>query len=276
MGAWMANASRTVLISVALLLAEGHAFAGGSDAGDAAAWACPSTLPNVGDPCPTPKLSCEFGGDSFGRCARLMQCSTLGKWTLVAPGDNCHTNPPECPGAPNALDAGSACPLLLPNDLCVYASENCGCTSCATNGGGSSMQWSCEPRTSDSGCPSQRPLIGSTCAAQGQSCGWSGCCYGLPLGPDERCDDGLWQYEVGGNCICPPPPMCGAPPTFDAGPFDPPIDSDADTGDAGNFGFSDNVDVDKGCGCTTNPSKSTAAPLVLALALLGAWLRRRR
>ena len=272
----MANASRAVVIAVALLLAEGRALAGGSDAGDAAAWTCPSVLPYVGDPCPTPQLSCEFGGDSFGRCARLMQCSALGKWALVAPGDNCHTNPPECPGAPNDLDAGSACPLLAPNDLCVYASETCGCTPCATSVSSSSTQWSCEPRSVDSGCPSQRPLIGSACSTQGQSCPWSDCCYGLSIGPDEHCDDGLWQYSVGGNCVCPPLPACAVVPVFDGSPLDPPVDTDAETPDSSFSDFTEDVGANPACRCTTNPSSSTAAPGALALALLGAWLVRRR
>ena len=72
----------------------------------------------------------------------------------------------------------------------------CGCIPCIGDGGGvgSQQEWACDPYPTPSGCPEPRPLIGSACTQEGQSCSYGEMC-GVVGGPSLGCQNGHWASQ---------------------------------------------------------------------------------
>jgi hypothetical protein len=118
-------------------------------------------------------------------------------WNVTPPSADCLSSPDKNPGAcPKdfaALPTGSACPKQSLS--CVYDQGMCGCIPCMGEAGvGSQMEWACDPFPQPQGCPVPRPLIGSACTQEGQSCGYGELC-GVVSGPSLACRNGRWESQ---------------------------------------------------------------------------------
>lgn len=179
---------------------------GTADTGQTHAPWCPQTLPEAGAPCQPTRLStpsvyaaCEYGDNPH--CTSVAMCASHddGKtflWGVNSPDPSCAGNGPSCPAELHAGTAG--CPVSA---TCTYATGRCFCIACVSSSGpcGSNQcvdqdggtQWSCDAWQQPSGCPTPRPLLGTSCNAAGQMCG------GFP-DPVMQCAEGYWVVPIEG------------------------------------------------------------------------------
>jgi hypothetical protein len=167
---------------------------------------CPSAAPSAGAPCDPSKgpLSCEYGGDALARGTTLAACSA-GSWSLSTPEPTPADNAGSCPPTYGAAIAGG-CPGC--SSGCEYDEGRCA-NVCL----GGTPVWSCRARsevpaalTSSAAppadlalsCPAVRPLAGTACPLEGQSCRYAEACGSgaLSFGPSLSCEGGRWRPDA--------------------------------------------------------------------------------
>ena len=232
-------------------------------AADGGTVVCPTSVPIDGGVC-TGTGTCEYGGDVHGLCSTFATCGFGGTWTVAPPSADCETSGPDCPKSFAALDSGVLCPLADRQQRCLYPEGICACPLPCTGANATlEYEWVCRPWTeAQAGCPSIRPTLGSACSQDGQECLWDGCCYDIPLGPDELCTDGGWTLHSINACSCPPAQACTfAPVPVDAGPKDASVDASPGA---------EPETLVSGCTCDVSRPTNTPAPFGLLVALLAA------
>ena len=124
--------------------------------------------------------------------------SQAGKDCVASPAQN----PNSCPADFGTLPNGGACPQS-PGPTCVYGKGMCGCVPCVGDSGtGQQQEWLCEPFPQPQGCPEPRPLIGSACTQDGQSCAYGTVCGVIKQQPMLICQSGRWQSQpFAASCI---------------------------------------------------------------------------
>jgi hypothetical protein len=167
---------------------------------------CPSAVPPAGAACDLSSgpLSCEYGGDALSRGTTLAECSA-GAWSLSTPEPTPADNGASCPPTYGAALA-DGCPACT--SACEYDEGRCA-NVCL----GGSPVWSCRARsevpaalTSSAAaptdlalsCPAARPLAGTVCPLEGQSCRYAEACGSGPLsfGPSLSCEGGHWRPDA--------------------------------------------------------------------------------
>ena len=100
------------------------------------------------------------------------------------------------PSCPPSHGAASGQPCASTGLTCVYPEGACGCLmGCgALPPPDSGSRWFCGTR--GAGCPIQKPVVGSTCTMDAQSCNYGTCCTDLM-----RCEGAQWKS---GGFLCPP------------------------------------------------------------------------
>jgi hypothetical protein len=203
--------SATVLFATLTAACGGTAFVSdGSDSGttggDASAPvnpACPSQAPANNATCSTEQLSCEYGTSPYAQCNTIADCDDS-KWFVTPPGadaTNCGPSPdPSCPSTYASVPTGQACdPFGLE---CAYAEGTCGCTvpegppHVLADGGIDGPTWIC--LTPPTGCPAERPHLGTACSQEGLMCDYGTCTF--TDGETEACVGGYWSSE---GAACP-------------------------------------------------------------------------
>ena len=151
---------------------------------------CPTMPPDAKTACPIEGAVCEFGADIRPSCRPHATC-TGGLWSVFfvkcppvsGPGQN---------GCPTTVATMGDC---SPNGLiCDLGSGNsCVCGPCV-GGGPCSMtpHWGCAT-PSGGDCPSEPPLLGSTCALAGLSCIYGTC--GAATSAGRLCSGTSWKNE---------------------------------------------------------------------------------
>jgi len=161
---------------------------------DGGAWStvCPDTQPATGGPC-SGAAACEYGSAWWDvSCDTVMHC-TSGAWAIDdVSSESCFPEPgpnaAACPSDPMTVRPESACDTPA---LCHYG-EGAFCACQATSQSpDAGLGWICGP---DPTCPSTRPRIGASCAADGLTCG-----YGDESGFEMECQSGTWTSGVPGG-----------------------------------------------------------------------------
>jgi len=167
----------------------------GTDAGppeDASSPRCPATAPKAGSSCTTLGLECEYGSSSSIACNVVVTCTASG-WSSATPPTTGPCPPPsgKCPSAYPVAKVGEAC---SPSGLvCSYTQGTCTCAKPigpATTDGGT--RWQCFDASP--GCPTDRPLLGTSCSHAGEKCNYGECADGVEV----ECEDGAWQEVMAG------------------------------------------------------------------------------
>jgi hypothetical protein len=152
---------------------------------------CPTAAPLPGSACTTPGLECEYGSSAAIACNKVATC-TGGTWSYsaTAPSGPCPTGG-SCPAEYPLAEVKEAC---SPSGLvCSYSEGTCTCakpTGPATTD--ASARWQCFDASA--GCPTDRPLLGSTCTKPGQECNYGECADGVEV----QCSGGTWREVMGG------------------------------------------------------------------------------
>jgi hypothetical protein len=167
----------------------GHPDGGGTgDSGET----CPTSAPTSGTPCQDFEVECEYGTSANVSCNQLLKCipdcdpdgCPTGTWTNVASSAPCVTG---CPSTYASVPVTTDC--QTDGLVCGYAQGTCTCS----NGGvphPGGPAWDCFP--AQSGCPSPRPNLGTSCTAEGQSCDYGSCYGGIAV----ECSHGSWQETM--------------------------------------------------------------------------------
>ena len=170
----------------------------GSDSSSPVNPACPSQPPTNGAACSTEQLSCEYGTSPYAQCNTIASCDDS-KWYVNPPAPdatNCGSSPdPSCPSTYASVPTGQDCD---PDGLdCDYPEGTCGCTvpegppHVLPDGGFYGATWVC--LTPPSGCPTERPHLGTACSQEGQTCDYGSCTFAD--GETEACVGGYWSSE---------------------------------------------------------------------------------
>jgi hypothetical protein len=183
---------------------------------DGATVPCPPSPPASGSACTPNDISpCEYGSDPH--CTTIAYCGNYSHvWHLDGPDPSCAGNSPQCP---TSYDSPAiACPVEADGTTlsitCGYPRGRCLCHGCwPEDGGPMSAQWLCLTYRVPACCPEPRPLLGSPCTSEGQTCEYDyGTCaheyYGLDVGPDMICTRGFWRPWQHGPISCEAQP-CG-------------------------------------------------------------------
>lgn len=146
-------------------------------------------------PCTVTGAKCESGKTSDPLCNSTFVCTRdeYGLyWTETRQPDcqgTCPANIVEgAPCAVNTNDAG-----LMPAEAevqCTSGGRLCGCTTGRDGQHVHERRWVCT--SAGEGCPTTRPLIGSTCLGD-RLCDYGACT--LKRGTGMICDQGVWQQE---------------------------------------------------------------------------------
>jgi hypothetical protein len=165
--------------------------AGVTDAGAA----CPTALPTAGGACTlSVSIACEYGTDVDSACNHTAVCAQ-GFWSVAVPVATVTCPTPAatgaCPATYDAIAAGADCPDSTL--ICGYAQGWCACLKSTVHpsSGGPPLppEWACDrPAT---GCPLPRPLLGSACTTEQQTCSYGACT--LAQGVVEECTGGSWE-----------------------------------------------------------------------------------
>ncbi len=145
---------------------------------------CPAVLPEPSATCSPEGLVCEYGMRS---CLATAECSG-GTWTVTTP----RCPPPPAGGCPATREdaQGTAC-AGDEGATCEYDSLLCHCTTCPDPYPlcmtVDPPVWACEAPNPDTSCPAAQPLLGTTCAMEGQTCD-----YGCEAGQQRVCMGGIW------------------------------------------------------------------------------------
>lgn len=171
---------------------------------------CPVAVPADGSACGDRGLACESGGGAHQRCSTIFTCDdaldpnnpTHTTWTVTPPAASCTPqNDSSCAVTYASTMTATACPT--PGLACDYAEGRCECVPCNPTG----IQWRCRPWNDlklGTGCPSERPALGTKCETNGTNCRYDDNCR-VSFGPDFVCFDGIWTPRLGA------PRTCGAP-----------------------------------------------------------------
>lgn len=172
----------------------------GSDAApDAAVVPCPSSPPQVGDPCSGPQ-QCEYGTAFHPECDPMYECTSGGTWALQWDGvGSCTFTDQGCPAQLSDID-GPSCPTQ--GVSCDFGATQCDCLGgcgggAQQHGGAPTGLWSCVTKDGTNTCPWPRPRIGTACGPTSTLCSYApACCPGWNL----FCSGGVWQGVVAGPC----------------------------------------------------------------------------
>jgi hypothetical protein len=166
---------------------------------------CPSSAPAEGATCDKAGTECEWGGDALGRNTTFGDCGQSqvnGPATWHVTSWSTPANPAACPATFAAAQSAS-CPSAAPL-ACDYDEGRCACLC-----NGTTPTWQCRSRStidaisqasapSSSVCPTARPLIGTSCGAEGVECEYCQTCGAgdLSFGPCMTCSNGYWRESV--------------------------------------------------------------------------------
>ncbi len=175
---------------------------------------CPSSTPTNGSTCDIAMgpLECEYGGDSLGRGTTRADCvespsDTTFRWALNA--RPVIANPAQC-AATFATAQQATCPASGAI-ACDYDEGRCACV-CT----GATLSWQCRARSDVASsvstvpeptplpaCAAARPLGGTSCPVEGQTCAYAEYCGSalLSFGPSMGCMNGNWR-ALPQNVIC--------------------------------------------------------------------------
>jgi hypothetical protein len=173
---------------------SGGSSGGTSSSGGSLSSACPASAPAAGTSCSS-TVSCQYGTDPNLLCDTHAICMGAG-WQVTAPasGARCPTGTPGSGGCPATTPTGTCTTEMN----CAYPDALCGCSNpdpVVVEGMDAGLQWSCA--TAPAGCPNPRPLAGSACATEGQSCAYGDCVTpGGPIG--FTCKIGAWYASLEG------------------------------------------------------------------------------
>jgi hypothetical protein len=177
---------------------------GGNNGDSAPGPNCPTSLPSQASSCSIEGLECEYGNDPRSTCNTVVTC-TNGGWTIPKPNaQGCPTGPnsSSCPASESAA-TGTCTDMGL---ACNYStsSETRFCTCNYMGGppmldGGFTASWQCSFGTA-TGCPAERPKIGTTCSQPDLDCNYDVC--GAPQGLSFQCSSktGTWVEGFGDVC----------------------------------------------------------------------------
>ncbi|MEO8798411.1 MAG: hypothetical protein ABI551_11035 [Polyangiaceae bacterium] len=177
---------------------SGNGSDAGSDGGGGNAKACPATMQTSGA-CSPEGIHCEYG-TSNGSCDNPSVDCEHGQWTvpLAVPRPQCHGTEEGCPGARSDITPGATCGDT--DRMCSYEGQGrCACSAQVggpvqvnPDGGELPKQWRCE--TPQTGCPADRPRVGSACSSVGQSCDYGAC--SIPDGVMIDCSkNAIWEFS---------------------------------------------------------------------------------
>jgi len=149
---------------------------------------CPSTAPASGDACGVESLYCEYGADPNPYCNTLFECQG-GAWTDMSTGGICAPPGSICPDYATASARGRC---GVQGFTCEFPEGTCVCTG---DPGGLPIAngpvWDCTPVTS--GCPAERPALGSSCSVDPSlDCDYGQCSGGV----GESCTNGYWSLAM--------------------------------------------------------------------------------
>lgn len=159
---------------------------------------CPGSLPNDGVACSPDGQSCEYGTNN-GTCGDPTTNCVDGAWKQPPPTPGVACLPSDsCPASHASIVVGQDCGGEEME--CNYPGQ--GRCTCATQGYGGLQPynpdggpipnvWECEqPQT---GCPADRPRLGSACSQDQQSCSYGDC--SMPDTVMIECSGGIWIAE---------------------------------------------------------------------------------
>jgi hypothetical protein len=143
-------------------------------------------------------LECEYGNDVNIDCDTIAHCDTSG-WKITPPAtQNCPTPAPgpSCPSSYAAVPQQSTCSTAA---TCAYPQGTCSCeVYCGSQypvghpcEAGTPMTWQCTGAAQ--GCPPTRPLVGSACTTDAQSCNYGDCNTTGVV-----CQNGTWHVRFNG------------------------------------------------------------------------------
>lgn len=194
----------------------GHVEVGGGPEADSGVVGFDSALPDSGHPEPDSGFEDwlpppDSGACGSGPCSPGYTCAIpCGSCSCVAGGGWVCSGGTDCYDSGPYPDAYPTCPPYEPFDgQYCGGDEGLSCTwpsSCGTSDYGycSGGRWSVKRETCPSGCPTTRPMAGTSCASTAPFpyCKYPSACGGVDLA---YCTTGVWEY---GPSDCPPPPPC--------------------------------------------------------------------
>jgi hypothetical protein len=174
---------------------SGSGGGSGSSSGGLVA-ACPAQAPANGASCSSPGITCEYGSDPNASCNTRASCpGTTWVVTKAGSGAACPTSSAGQGGCPTSYPGGTAGTCSPRNADCAYPQGRCDCTVLLggpvhvnPDGGMPDPEWVCEQP--GQGCTEPRPLLGSACSTEGETCDYGSCT--LPGGVAEICTNGAW------------------------------------------------------------------------------------
>ena len=147
-------------------------------------------------PCLVEGAKCETGKSSDPLCNATFVCvlDRYGRYWTEGRQSECEGQCPTTPivdGAPCNVGTGAGTTPTEAELQCVSNDRLCGCTTGRDGAHAHERRWVCT--TAGEGCPSGRPLIGSTCLGD-RVCDYGGCT--LKRGTGMICEQGVWQVEA--------------------------------------------------------------------------------
>lgn len=120
-----------------------------------------------------------------------------GQWAVVTPRCIPLVDPAMCPASREAA-AGTDCTTM--NATCDFGGLACTCTNCRSfpvGGCSGPLRWRCTAPNMEPGCPAVQPRLGTSCAMDGQRCGYD--CEATGVQGGRVCTGGVWQSSPN-NC----------------------------------------------------------------------------
>jgi hypothetical protein len=165
---------------------------------------CPSSPPELGEPCSRLGLMCSYGDDPDLMCRVDFQCAG-GSWQyrvygVVLDGHLCA--PPPEGWCPPDLPEGYCSPAETGDPLCHYddGASNLKCY-CESLGLGSRV-WHCFGPPADERCPAEVPQLGSGCSTPGVACHYRYPCAAGHPNSHVLCFDGQWELTSNADANC--------------------------------------------------------------------------
>jgi hypothetical protein len=176
-------------------------FAAACGSGPRYAPGCPDEVPIDATPCSFGdggSPSCEYrthGGGSVLASCGISGTASSPTWSIFVVS-SAFTGPP-CPGS-FAAATGSCDGTNL---VCDYAEGRCACADNADSWicrRWSSVMSSVDGQPSETPCPVPRPLVGTACDVEGQTCDYGGFCQApaVSLGLSLVCHQHYWDVVV--------------------------------------------------------------------------------
>jgi hypothetical protein len=185
---------------------------------------CVDPVPVDGTLCSTDPTMCEYGGsDPMSLCTTVAFCDgptgANSVWHVTPPYTYCVATPsqnqPECPATFSALPNGAPCPRsldpIMHRGACAYPEGFCGCGECVDLSNlNEETQWWCKAFTAaPDGCPDPRPVEGTVCSTEGQTCTYGEMCDPVMPWFPMVCKNGMWTHRHHGDDCTGPGCMSG-------------------------------------------------------------------